>query len=121
VIAVAVGLLAGLGAVARHVVDILVKRRVDTFPLGILVVNVTGTFVLGVVTGAVDSAGLATTTSTALGIGFCGGYTTWSTFAVDQVHLAHRGATGRAAVYVALSVALGLAAAAAGFGVALLL
>jgi CrcB protein len=125
VTAVAVGLLAGLGAVARYVVDTLFKermfkKRTDSFPLGILVVNVTGTFLLGLATGAVDSAGLGTGTSTALGVGFCGGYTTWSTFAVDQVDLVQRGAGGRAVLYVVLSVGLGLTAAATGFGVALL-
>ncbi len=119
--AVAVGLLAGLGAVTRHVVDSLAKRRGGSFPVGILVVNVSGTFLLGLVTGAVDSAGLSHAASAALGVGFCGGYTTWSTFAVDQVTLAQRGAWGPAVLYVVLSVATGLTAAAAGFGLALLL
>jgi CrcB protein len=122
-LAVAVGLLAGLGAVVRYAADQYVRAAVRSeFPYGTLVVNVTGSFVLGLVTGLSLHAGLPHGTSVALGAGFCGGFTTWSTFAFETGELAEQGArgVGRAAANVGTSITLGLLAAAAGFGLALL-
>jgi CrcB protein len=118
---VAVGLLAGIGAVARYLVDQFVgAQHASGFPFGTLVVNVTGSFVLGLVTGLSLHAGLAPGPTTALGSGLCGGYTTWSTFGHESVALAEGGAIGRAVGNVVGSLALGLLAAGAGLGLALL-
>lgn len=120
-VTLAVGLLAGLGAALRHLVDQAVRRRVRVdFPLGILVVNASGSFVLGLVVGLGAHHGLPSGTVTSLSAGLCGGYTTWSTFAADTVGLVERGHAGRAALNVTGSLAVGLLAAAAGLGLALL-
>lgn len=120
---VAVGLLSGLGALCRHLLTVLLApspRRADDFPVGTLVVNVSGSFVLGLVTGLALHAGLSEGPTVALSAGFCGGYTTWSTFAAESVDLLERGAVARAVGNLAGSVVLGLLAAAAGLGLALL-
>ncbi|CAN7157642.1 fluoride efflux transporter CrcB [Microbacterium sp. LjRoot45] len=88
VIALVVG--GGLGAGARYLVDGFVMRgRRGVFPLGILVVNVSGAFLLGLLTalaGAVGPVWLAIA-----GVGVLGGYTTFSTVSVETVLLAQRG------------------------------
>lgn len=81
------------------------------FPIGIMVINISGSFVLGSVLA------LNTGTSARLfwGIGFCGGYTTFSTFSVETLALLEQGNYVAAAGYVLGSVLGGLAAAWAGF------
>ena len=102
-----VALLAGVGAVLRYLVDRAVPPH--HFPRGTVVVNTTGSFLLGLVTG-----GLTGDTATVLGVGLLGGYTTLSTFAVETMALAERGRVRVAALNVGLSAVLGVGAAAAG-------
>ena len=117
----AVALAAGLGAVLRYLVDQFVYRRTrGDFPLGTLVVNVSGSFLLGLVTGLAAHHGLPHTPTVVIGTGFAGGYTTLSTWAFETVGLAETGELAEAAVNIVGSFAAGLAAAAAGLGVALL-
>lgn len=105
-----VALAAGGGAVARYVVDQAVQRRSGArFPYGTLVVNTTGSFVLGLVVG-----GLSGSAAVVLGAGFAGGYTTLSTLAWETLALAEEGSVLSASLNVLGSVVLGLAAAAAG-------
>jgi CrcB protein len=103
----AVGLLGGAGAVARFVVDAAVSTRARRgFPIGILVVNLSGAFLLGVLVGATvhgDAYRLAAT-------GLLGSYTTFSTWMFDSHRLATTGRRGAAAVNLAASLALGLLA-----------
>jgi len=110
-----------LGGVSRYFLSGVIARRVgETFPWGTLVVNVTGALVIGV------CGGLATDSGSLLGssdlwllavTGFCGGYTTVSSFALQTLTLARGGERGRAAGYVVLSVVLCLVAVAGGFAV----
>ena len=87
-----VGLAVGgaLGAGARYLVDDAVTRgRRGAFPLGILLVNVTGSFALGVLVGL--GGLIASVWLTIAGVGVLGGYTTFSTVAVDAARLLGRG------------------------------
>ena len=112
---------AGLGAVSRYVVDRAVQRRAGVgFPYGTLLVNVTGSFLLGLVVRLAAHHGLGSTPGAVLGAGFAGGYTTLSTWAWESLALAEAGSGGSAALNVVGSLALGLAAGAVGLGVALL-
>lgn len=114
-----VGLLAGLGALARYATDQVVEHRHDSvFPLGTLTVNVTGSLLLGLVTGLSTHHGLPDGTAVALSAGFCSGFTTWSTFAYETLALVETRARLEAVGNVVVSLAAGLAAAAAGLGLA---
>lgn len=106
----------GVGAGLRYVVDrLLTPARGMRFPVGILVVNVTGSFALGVITGL--GTAVAPELSMVLGLGLLGGYTTFSTVSVETVLLAQRTRWRDAAAN--LLGTLALAALAAGAGLAL--
>ncbi len=80
----------GLGAGARYLMDgAVMKGRKDAFPLGILLVNIVGSFVLGLLTGL--GAAVAPAWMAILGVGVLGGFTTFSAVAVETVLLAQRG------------------------------
>ncbi|WP_226533782.1 fluoride efflux transporter FluC [Microbacterium paraoxydans] len=102
----------GVGAVLRYLADLGVARLAGRrFPWGILLVNVSGSFALGVVTAALPDAAFV------LGAGLLGGYTTFSTAMLDTVALWRDGERG-AAVFNALGMLL-LGVLAAGLGLAL--
>jgi CrcB protein len=112
---VAVGLAGGVGAVARFVLDGVLRARVRVaFPLGTTVINVTGSFLLGLVTGLALAHGLPPEWRAVLGTGFLGGYTTFSTASYETVRLAQQ-RRYRAALLNGVGM-LVLALAAAGLG-----
>lgn len=103
----------GLGAGARYLVDGAVMRgRKDAFPLGILVVNVVGSLILGVLTGL--GAAVAPSWMAILGIGVLGGFTTFSTVSVETALLAQRGRRDWAWMNLIGTAVLAIAAAALG-------
>jgi CrcB protein len=105
----------GGGAVLRYLVDRSVQRRVGTdFPLGILLVNVSGCLVLGILTGAALHHGLSAAGVTVAGTGLVGAYTTFSTFTFDTVRLAENQQWAYSILNVLVSVVVGVGAAAAG-------
>jgi len=78
----------GLGAVARFVVDGVVRARsVVAFPLGTLVINFSGSLILGLLTGLTMAQLLPDTVRLVVGTGFLGGYTTFSTASFETVRL----------------------------------
>jgi CrcB protein len=87
----------------------------DALPWATVAINVAGSFLLGVLV-VVDW--WTPEARTALGVGFLGGFTTFSTFSVQAVLDVDAGESGRALIYVGASVVLGIAAAAAGFTLA---
>jgi CrcB protein len=105
-----------LGAMSRYAVDGWVSNAAGgQFPWGTLAVNVAGSFALGVVVELTTSRLLPHPNwRIALGIGFLGAFTTFSTFAYETVRLAEDSAYSLALVNVAAMTALGLTAAAAG-------
>ncbi|WP_426323043.1 fluoride efflux transporter CrcB [Microbacterium sp. E-13] len=103
----------GVGAGLRYLVDrLLAGRRGLRFPVGILVVNVSGSLALGLLTGL--GSAVAPEASLVLGVGLLGGYTTFSTVSVETVLLAQRRRWRDAALN--LFGTLALAALAAGLG-----
>ena len=108
---------AAVGAPARFLVDSWMEDRAGSdFPWGTLVVNLSGCFLLGLLTGLARSHGLSATARTIIGTGGLGAYTTFSTFSFETVRLAEEGELSLAVGNVALSVLGGLAA--AGIGMA---
>ena len=102
-----------VGAPLRFAADrAAVRWRGRGSVLGILVVNVLGSLVLGVVLGLRD---LSPAVVALVGTGFCGTLTTFSTFGFDVVRLVEERAVGRALAYVAGSLLLGVGAAAVGY------
>ena len=104
-----------IGAPARFIIDQVVNSRTKgEFPWGTYVINATGAFVLGLITGLVLYQGLGHIPSAVIGTGFCGAYTTFSTFSWETVRLFEEGTTSAAVLNLAGSLVAGLLAAAAG-------
>jgi CrcB protein len=115
-------LAAAVGAPLRYVVDQAVQQRWrGAFPAGTLTINLTGSLLLGLLTGLAAHHGLPRQALAVLGTGLLGAYTTFSTFSYETVRLLEEGAVAEASLNVAGSLVLGLAAAAAGLGLALVL
>ncbi|MGX1101781.1 MULTISPECIES: fluoride efflux transporter CrcB [Bradyrhizobium] len=108
--AVAIG--GSLGSVARYLVAIGAGRLVGAeFPWGTLVINIVGSFLIGVFA---ESFALSWNASQAmrvfLTVGICGGFTTFSTFSLDAIVLMQRGELWAAGTYIAASVVLSILA-----------
>ena len=90
------------GAVARYALSGVVQPSGSTFPWGTLTVNVVGAFALGFLMRYLLGSAIASAdVRLALTIGFCGSFTTMSTFSYETVTLMQIGAYWRAAGYVA--------------------
>jgi fluoride exporter len=111
-IPIAIALAGALGALTRYAVDGLVLRRgAGAFPWGTLVVNVTGSFLLGLAFVLLtERLAVSPWLRSAITIGFIGSYTTFSTLSLETYRLAEDGAWGLAAANVVGSFAAGLAA-----------
>jgi len=110
-----VALAGAAGAITRYVVDTSVQRRLfSAFPVGTLVVNLSGAFLAGVIAGHFLYRGLGSTPAVVSGIGFLGAYTTLSTFDLESLRLFESGSVLLGLANVVASVVGGLAAAAAG-------
>ncbi len=116
-LALSVALAAGLGAVLRYVVDQVVRgRHVLDFPFGTMLVNATGSLLLGVVTGLALHHGLDADLTVVLSAGFAGGYTTLSTWAWESVALLENGALLQSLANAVGTLVICLATAAIGLG-----
>jgi CrcB protein len=103
------------GALARYEVELAVRRRAGgSFPYGTLLINVSGSLVLGVLAGLAAHHGVSARVVTVAGTGLLGAYTTFSTFSFDTVALAETGRMRAAATNLGASLVLGLGAAAVG-------
>lgn len=108
-----------LGAALRFLSGVAVLRLTGPaeFPVAIITVNVIGSFLMGVLVVVAAQRGL-THLSPFVMTGLLGGFTTFSAFSLETVTLMERGAFGAAAIYVALSVGLSIAALMAGLWLA---
>ena len=101
----------GVGAAVRHGINIAAARGLGTaFPYGTLLINITGSFIMGLVAAYFAFKGDASQSwRLFLTTGILGGYTTFSAFSLDVALLYERGEVGLAALYVVASVALSIA------------
>lgn len=115
-----IALAGGLGATTRFVLDVLISARWTVRELrpGIVVVNIAGSFLLGAIVGLAGSgSGLSPHTATVLGVGFCGGLTTFSAASLEAVHLWATGERRPAIAYVLVTLLGSLLAAWLGLAV----
>jgi CrcB protein len=114
IVAVAGGAGAVLRALLIHHVGL---RRTDPLPVGTIVVNASGSLLLGILTGLSLYHGLGPHLLAVIGVGLCGGYTTWSTASWETVHLLHTGQRRTAAISTVGGLAVCVVAASAGIGI----
>lgn len=106
---VAIG--SAVGGASRFALSSFIQQRAGVFPVGTLVVNITGSLVLGfLMRYALGSTSVSAETRALLTTGFCGGYTTFSTFGYETIALIQDGDYRRAATYVVASVVLSMVA-----------
>ncbi|MEW6273384.1 MAG: fluoride efflux transporter CrcB [Thermodesulfobacteriota bacterium] len=104
-----------LGAIARYVLSLWIDARLGSlFPWATLAINVAGSFALGALAGSLQLASVPPEVRLALGVGFLGAFTTFSTFSYETVKLVEAGAAVTAIAYVVASFALALVAAVLG-------
>lgn len=112
-VAIAVG--GALGTAARYELARIEPVGAGTFPTATFVANVVGSLVLGVALVAIaDGLPRSDVARAFVGVGFCGGLTTFSTWMVESVLLVRDGEAGTAVGYLLLSLVAGLVAVAAG-------
>lgn len=100
------------GAVARHRLGaFILKREKHDFPVGIFLINILGALLLGILCGL----GVGGSPYLLLGDGFCGAFTTFSTFMVESAEFIKGNAVKKAAAYVGISVTFGILFFAAGY------
>jgi CrcB protein len=108
-----VGFAGAAGALARYGLGVAVGVR--SFPWTTLGINLTGSFLLGLILTAGAERGWPETTTVPLAIGFLGAYTTFSTFSFEAYTLLRTDRAATATIYVVVSVVGGILAAALGY------
>ena len=109
----------GVGAALRHGINLAAARSLGTaFPYGTLIINVTGSLVMGLIAGYFALKGDASQHwRLFLTTGILGGYTTFSAFSLDAALLYERGEVGLSALYVVASVVVSIAGLFAGLAI----
>jgi fluoride exporter len=109
---------AAVGAPLRYLSDRAIQATHDTvFPWGTFTVNILGSLILGLITGAVTAGGAPPQVQLAVGTGFCGALTTYSTFSYETLRLLEDDARFFAAANVVASIVAGVGAAFLGMAI----
>lgn len=99
-----------LGGMSRYWIGGMVDQRIgETFPWGTMVVNIVGSLLIGFVATLTAPDGrflMSPSLRTFIMVGFCGGYTTYSSFSLQTLNLARDGEWLRAGTYVVMTTAL---------------
>ena len=105
----AVALGGAVGSVLRYLIGLIPLNEKYLFPAKTFAVNVLGCFIIGLITALIlKSSSLNSRLILFLKVGICGGFTTFSTFALESSNLLKNGHTGIAILYMALSIAVGI-------------
>ena len=98
----------GVGACLRYLIGVIPLKEPFTFPVKTLLINLLGCFVIGLIAAlVVKNSSISPKTVLFIKTGLCGGFTTFSTFALETETLIKTGHIGIALLYVALSVIVG--------------
>ena len=101
----------GIGSALRYIISRMVT---DTYPLGTLTVNLLGSLFIGLLAGLVSKGTLSNEIRLFLVTGFCGGFTTFSTFANESLSMLKAGDVMLTALYIGASIFVGIMAVYAG-------
>lgn len=111
-----VGLGSAIGGITRFVLSSAIQNRSASFPVGTLVINISGSFLLGfLLRYALATPEISAEMRALLTTGFCGGYTTFSTYSYESAMMIETADYGRATIYVVASVVFALAGMFVGF------
>jgi CrcB protein len=106
-----VGIGGFVGTAARYLIGLIPVKNGSAFPWKTLAINILGAFVIGLVSAlAVKNESMDRHLVLMLKVGLCGGFTTFSTFAYENADLLKNGQTWISVLYMALSLAVGIAA-----------
>jgi fluoride exporter len=113
-----VGCAGALGALARYLIGrVMAERTASTFPWATLLINVSGAFLIGLISGLTTRHIVNPLAQTVLATGFLGGYTTFSTMSWESIQLVRGGSRLRSLLYLGGNVVPGLLAALLGLTV----
>ena len=106
-----------IGSIARYLLTIMIQNKfLSAFPLGTLIVNITGCFLIGLIYGLTEKGGLISPEwRLFLATGICGGFTTFSTFSYESINLIRSSEYFYVSLYAGISVFAGLLATYLGF------
>lgn len=107
---IVVGLGGFVGAVSRYLIGLLPVETANGFPIKTLLINIVGAFMIGLVVAFGSKRDWNPQLVLFLKVGLCGGFTTFSSFALETDQLMSRGHAGLAALYIVLSVVLSVLA-----------
>ncbi|WP_045516752.1 fluoride efflux transporter CrcB [Neobacillus niacini] len=112
-----IGIGGSIGAAARYLLGNFInkKKNLERFPLGTWLINITGSFLLGLLANLYQSNEISDWVWLFVGVGFCGAFTTFSTFGYETLILLQSNKKILACVYVLTSVILSILSAALGF------
>ena len=113
-----IGIGGSLGAAARYLLGNLIRKgtqKIDPFPIGTWIINITGSFILGVLAQFHLTNQISDWLWYFAGVGFCGAYTTFSTFGNETITLIQANKLKLAAIYVVTSIIFGVISAMIGF------
>ncbi|MCC6094257.1 MAG: fluoride efflux transporter CrcB [Eubacterium sp.] len=105
-----VGLGGAVGAICRYLITLLPANPENGFPIKTCLINVIGSFVIGLVAALAAKNAMNPRAVMFLKVGICGGFTTFSSFALETEGLLEKGSTGIAMLYVILSLVFGVLA-----------
>ena len=116
---IAVGIGGFIGAICRYLIGMIPLKEGCEFPIKTLMINIAGSFLIGIVVAlAMKTDSVDSRTVLFLKVGICGGFTTFSSFALETADLMKDGKMHLAVIYIVLSVMLGVLAAFTGQGIA---
>lgn len=105
-----VGAGGAIGAMLRYLIGLIPLNPENGFPIKTFLINVAGCFIIGLVAALAARSSLGPRITLFLKVGICGGFTTFSSFALETDQLLAKGAAATAAAYVLLSIICGVLA-----------